>query len=221
MRKLAVMLLALIVACSGQQSKEEKAEGNKDVPKMKMEEKVEYARTEAGNPIVVLKTSMGDIEVEVFEKDCPIHAANFLKLVEADYYDDNIFHRVIPNFMIQTGDPTGTGGGNPGYRLENEPLVHKNIRGNIAMAQSGQGINGSQFYIVIKDQPHLDGPTPPLNQPFPCFARVLSGMDVVDKISKVKTGEGDRPVEEIKIIEAMPKPVEKPMADADHEGEGH
>jgi len=212
MRKLAVVLLALFVACSGQQQSEDKAETKETPKKMKMTEKVEYARTEAGNPIVLLQTTMGDMEIEVFEKDCPIHAANFLKLVEAEYYDDVIFHRVIPDFMIQTGDPTGTGGGGPGYRLEMEPIKHKNIRGNIAMAQSGQGVNGSQFYIVVKDSPHLD------NQ-FPCFARVIKGMEVADAISKVKT-VNDKPVEDVKIITAAPKPAGKEMAES-HEGEGH
>lgn len=212
MKKLALVMLALMVACSGQQKKEE-GEKAEEMPKLKMETPVEYARTEAGNPIVLFKTSMGDFEVEVFEKDCPIHAGNFLKLVEEDIYDDNIFHRVIANFMIQTGDPTGTGGGGPGYMLDPEPIKYKNVRGNIAMAQSADGINGSQFYILVADSDHLD------NQ-FPCFARIISGMDVVDAISKVKTAS-DRPVEEVKIIEAMPMPKTGTVAGQSHEGEGH
>jgi peptidylprolyl isomerase len=214
MRKLAFAMLALLVACSGQQKKEE-GEKAEEMPKLKMEAPVEYARTEAGNPIVMIKTSMGDFEVEVFETDCPIHAANFMKLVEADIYDDNIFHRVVANFMIQTGDPTGTGGGGPGYILDPEPVKYKNVRGNIAMAQSPQGINGSQFYVLVADSPHLD------NQ-FPCFARVINGMDVVDAISKIKT-EKERPVEVVKIIEAMPKPKAETetMTEESHEEEGH
>ena len=213
MRKLALVLLALMVACSGQQKKEE-TEQVEEAPVLKKEAPVEYARTDAGNPIVLLKTSLGDIEVEVFADSCPIHGGNFLKLVEADFYDDNIFHRVIPDFMIQTGDPTGTGGGGPGYVLDPEPIKYKNIRGNIAMAQSPEGINGSQFYILVADSPHLD------NQ-FPCFARVISGMDVVDAISKVKT-DGERPVEDVKIIEAMPKAMaeEEPVAEEAMEEEG-
>ncbi len=221
MRKLAVILLALAVACGGQQKQEEaKTEEPQESKKLMMEEEVEYARTEAGNPIVILETTMGEIEVEVYEKDSPIHAPNFLKLVEADYYDNNVFHRVIEDFMVQTGDPTGTGGGGPGYTLEMEPLVHKNIRGNMAMAQSAQGVNGSQFYILVSDQPHLDNPTPPANQPFPCFAGVINGMDVVDKISEVETDANNRPVEDVRIIEARPKPAEETMAES-HEGEGH
>jgi len=202
MRKYVVMLLALFVACSGQEKKEDKTEQAQIKPKAAVETKVEYARTEAGNPIVQLKTTMGDFEVEVFADSCPIHAKNFLSLVEEEIYDDNIFHRVIPNFMIQTGDPTGSGGGGPGYMLDPEPIKYKNKRSYIAMAQSQQGINGSQFYILVADSPHLD-------DKFPCFAKVISGMDVVDAISKVKT-KNEKPVETVKIITAKPKPAEVP-----------
>jgi len=202
MRKYVVMLLALFVACSGQEKKEDKTGQTQIIPKPAVEEKVEYARTEAGNPIVQVKTTMGDFEIEVFETDCPIHAKNFLQLVEGDFYNNIIFHRVIAKFMIQTGDPTGTGGHGPGYLLDPEPIKYQNKRSYIAMAQSPQGVNGSQFYILVADSPHLD------NQ-FPCFAKVISGMDVVDAISKVKT-EADRPVETMKIITAKPKPSETP-----------
>jgi cyclophilin family peptidyl-prolyl cis-trans isomerase len=202
MRKYVLIFLALFVACSGQEKKEDKTEQAKIMPKPAVEKKVEYARTEAGNPIVQVKTTMGDFEIEVFADSCPVHGNNFLQLVEDEYYDDNIFHRVIPNFMIQTGDPTGTGGGNPGYSLEPEPVKYKNKRSYIAMAQSAKEINGSQFYILVADSPHLD-------DKFPCFARVISGMDVVDAISKVKT-KNERPVVPVKIITARPKPVETP-----------
>jgi len=202
MRKYVVILLALFVACSGQEKKEDKTEQAQIKPKVAEEKIIEYARTEAGNPIVQVKTTMGDFEIEVFADSCPIHAKNFLNLVEGEIYNDNIFHRVIPNFMIQTGDPTGTGGGGPDYMLDPEPIKYKNKRSYIAMAQSPQGINGSQFYILVADSPHLD------NQ-FPCFARVISGMNVVDAISKVKT-QDDRPVENVKIITAKPKPAEAP-----------
>ncbi len=198
MRKYAVVLLALLVACSGQQKKEEEKQAE-EISKPAVEKKVVYARTEAGNPIVLMKTSMGDIEIEVFEKDCPIHGGNFLKLVENEFYDDVSFHRIVPGFVIQGGDPTGTGGGGPGYRLEPEKSKYKNKRSYIAMAQSPQGINGSQFYILLGDAPHLD-------PKFPCFARVIKGMDVVDAISKVKV-EKQKPIEPVKIIEARLKTV--------------
>jgi cyclophilin family peptidyl-prolyl cis-trans isomerase len=201
MRKLAIIFLALLVACSGQQKKEDETKKSEAMPKQKQEAAKEYALTKDGNPIVTFKTTMGDFDVEVFADSCPIHGANFLRLVDGEVYDDNIFHRVIPDFMIQTGDPTGTGRGDPGYWLEQEakPFKYKNLRSYIAMAQTGDGrINGSQFYILVKDSPHLDNK-------FPCFARVISGMDVVDKISKVKTDKNDRPVEDVRIISARRK----------------
>lgn len=204
MKKFAVLfmasLVALFIACSGSQKKEEKTEKMEPAPKPAVEKKVEYARTAEGNPIVTVETSMGNFDVEVFEKDCPIHAANFLKLVEADYYSDMIFHRVVPDFMIQTGDPLGTGRGTPGYMLDQEkkPFKYTNKRGFLAMAQTADGqINGSQFYILVKDSPHL-------NDKFPCFGKVISGMDVVDAISKVKT-KSDRPIEDVKLIDIAPK----------------
>lgn len=203
MRGFAILILALLVACSGNQKKEDKQAQTEAPPRPAVEKKVEYARTETGNPVVEFQTTMGNFAVEVFEKDCPVHAANFLKLVEEEYYDDNIFHRVASNFIIQTGDPTGTGKGTPGYMLEQEkkPFLYKNKRSYIAMAQTSDGqINGSQFYILVKDSPHLD-------DAFPCFARVISGMDIADAISKVKT-EKERPLEDVRIITAELKPVE-------------
>ncbi|MCD6161140.1 MAG: peptidylprolyl isomerase [candidate division Zixibacteria bacterium] len=162
-----------------------------------------------------MKTTMGDIEIEVFEKDCPIHAKNFLKLVENEYYDDLTFHRIAKDFVIQGGDPTGTGGGGPGYRLDMEEKVevgkkgkktkqfkYKNKRSYLAMAQSAQGVNGSQFYILVNDAPHLDAK-------FPCFAKVIKGMDVVDAINKVKT-QNSKPVEPVKMLEVKPKPPTPP-----------
>jgi len=201
MRNLLVLLLTLVLACSGQQQKQE-AKQTEQTIQPPAQEKVEYATTEAGNPIVLIKTSMGDVEIEVLKNDTPIHASNFLRLVENDYYDGVIFHRVIADFMIQTGDPTGTGGGGPGYNLapEPKPFKYENRRSYLAMAQSADGtINGSQFYILVKDSPHL-------NDKFPCFARVITGMEVVDAISKVKTDGSDRPIEPVTIIEAKPKP---------------
>jgi len=182
MKKYMILFLAVLVAFACSQKKEEKTEETKITPKSAVEKVVEYARTEAGNPIVLMKTNMGDLEIEVFENDCPIHAKNFLKLVENEYYDGVIFHRVAKDFVVQGGDPTGSGGGGPGYRLEQEvkPFKYKNKRSYIAMAQSPQGVNGSQFYILVNDAAHLD-------DKFPCFAKVIKGMDVVDKMNEVKT----------------------------------
>jgi cyclophilin family peptidyl-prolyl cis-trans isomerase len=208
MKKLALIFLTLLVACSGQQKKEDETKKAEPMLKEKQEAPKEYALSKDGNPIVTFKTTMGDFDVEVFADSCPIHGGNFLKLVDAEYYDDNIFHRVIPNFMVQTGDPTSTGSGDPGYWLEQEakPFKYKNLRSYIAMAQTNDGrINGSQFYILVKDSPHLDNK-------FPCFARVISGMDVVDKISKVKTDKNDRPLEDVRIITAKRKVKTPEMA---------
>lgn len=200
MKKYTVLLLAVLVAFACSQKKEEKAEETKAVPKAAVEEPVEYARTEAGNPIVLMKTNMGDLEIEVFENECPIHAKNFLKLLENEYYDDVIFHRVSKDFVVQGGDPTGSGGGGPGYRLDQEgkPFKYKNKRSYLAMAQSPQGVNGSQFYILVNDATHLD-------DRFPCFAKVIKGIDVVDKMNEVKTVK-DRPIEPVKMLEVRPKP---------------
>jgi len=207
MKKFAVLfmvsIVALFIACSGNQKKEDKTEKMEPAPKPAVEQKTEYARTADGDPIVTVETSMGNFDVEIFEKDSPIHAANFMKLVDADYYSDMIFHRVVPDFMIQTGDPLGTGRGTPGYMLEQEqkPFKYANKRGYLAMAQTADGqINGSQFYILVKDSPHL-------NDKFPCFGKVISGMDVVDAISKVTT-KNERPVKEVKLIDIVPKAPE-------------
>jgi len=200
MKKYMILFLAVLVAFACSQKKEEKTEETKITPKSAVEKVVEYARTEAGNPIVLMKTNMGDLEIEVFENDCPIHAKNFLKLVENEYYDGVIFHRVAKDFVVQGGDPTGSGGGGPGYRLEQEvkPFKYKNKRSYIAMAQSPQGVNGSQFYILVNDAAHLD-------DKFPCFAKVIKGMDVVDKMNEVKT-QKSKPIEPIKMLEVKPKP---------------
>jgi len=200
MKRYMILFLAVLVAFACSQKKEEKTEETKITPKSAVEKAVEYARTEAGNPIVLMKTNMGDLEIEVFENDCPIHAKNFLKLVENEYYDGVIFHRVAKDFVVQGGDPTGSGGGGPGYRLEQEvkPFKYKNKRSYIAMAQSPQGVNGSQFYILVNDAAHLD-------DKFPCFAKVIKGMDVVDKMNEVKT-QKSKPIEPIKMLEVKPKP---------------
>lgn len=215
MKKFAVILLALVFVFACQEKAEKKTEAAKETPKPAVEQKVEYVRTDAGNPIVLMKTTMGDIEIEVFEKDSPIHAQNFLKLVENEYYDDLTFHRISKDFVIQGGDPTGTGGGGPGYRLDMEEKVevgkkgkttkqfkYKNKRSYLAMAQSPQGVNGSQFYFLVNDAPHLDAK-------FPCFAKVIKGMDVVDAMNKVKTKD-DKPVEPVKMLEVTPKPPTPP-----------
>ena len=138
-----------------------------------------------------IHTNHGAIEVELFDEDAPKTVENFRKLAADGFYDGVVFHRVIPDFMIQGGDPTGTGSGGPGYQFEDEANDNKVARGALAMANAGPNTNGSQFFIVTTEAaPWLDGK-------HTVFGRVTSGMDVVDAISEVGTGPGDRPREDV------------------------
>ena len=140
-----------------------------------------------------LHTNHGAIELELHDDDSPKTVENFRKLAADGFYDGVIFHRGIPDFMIQGGDPTGTGTGGPGYQFEDEFNDHPVARGALAMANAGPNTNGSQFFIVTADAcPWLDGK-------HTVFGRVTNGMDVVDTISKVQTGAGDRPREDVVI----------------------
>jgi peptidylprolyl isomerase len=144
---------------------------------------------------VLLKTSMGDITIELAE-DMPITAGNFEKLVAKGYYNGTIFHRIIAGFMIQGGDPTGTGCGGPGYAIKDEfGRNSKNDKGTLSMANAGPNTGGSQFFINLVNNNFLD-------KKHPVFGKVISGMDVVEAAGKVKTGPGDRPIKEVKIITA-------------------
>jgi peptidylprolyl isomerase len=154
------------------------------------------------NTKVKIETSEGDIIIELYN-DMPVTAGNFQKLVSNGYYDGVVFHRIIPNFMIQGGDPTGTGAGGPGYVIKDEFVKgHSNIRGTISMANSGPNSGGSQFFINLVDNSFLDFDKEPLSSKHPVFGEVIEGIDVVDKISSVKTGVGDKPVVEVKILKA-------------------
>ena len=140
-----------------------------------------------------LHTNQGPIEVELFDGEAPKTVENFRKLAEDRFYDGVIFHRVIPDFMIQGGDPTGTGTGGPGYTFEDETNDHKVERGALAMANAGPNTNGSQFFIVTADAcPWLDGK-------HTVFGRVTGGMDVVDTISALDTDAADRPRQDVVI----------------------
>jgi peptidyl-prolyl cis-trans isomerase B (cyclophilin B) len=140
-----------------------------------------------------LHTNQGPIAVELFDDDAPKTVENFLKLSRDGFYDGVVFHRVIPDFMIQGGDPTGTGTGGPGYTFEDEFNQHKVERGALAMANAGPNTNGSQFFIVTtRAAPWLDGK-------HTVFGRVTNGMDVVDAISGVDTDHNDKPREPITI----------------------
>jgi cyclophilin family peptidyl-prolyl cis-trans isomerase len=147
-------------------------------------------------PAATLRTSKGDVELELFPDDAPKTVANFEKLATEGFYDGLTFHRVIPDFMVQTGCPRGDGTGGPGYQFEDEFNEHKVERGALAMANAGPDTNGSQFFIVTADAcPWLDGK-------HTVFGRVASGQDVVDAISQVDRDERDRPREPV-LIESV------------------
>jgi peptidyl-prolyl cis-trans isomerase B (cyclophilin B) len=140
-----------------------------------------------------LHTNHGAIEVELFDEDAPKTVENFRTLAGDGFYDGVVFHRVIPDFMIQGGDPTGTGMGGPGYTFEDEPNDHSVVRGVLAMANAGPNTNGSQFFIVTAEA------TPWLDGKHTVFGRVTTGMDVVDTISQLETDANDKPREPVVI----------------------
>src|SRR6188508_1262173 len=140
-----------------------------------------------------MHTNAGKIAIELFDDDAPKTVENFRKLADDGFYDGLIFHRIIPDFMIQGGCPEGTGTGGPGYQFEDEINDHKVVRGALAMANAGPNTNGSQFFIVTADEcPWLDGK-------HTVFGQVTGGQDVVERIGSTQTDGRDRPTDEIKI----------------------
>lgn len=153
--------------------------------------------TTMGNTKVLLKTNMGDITVMLYDDKAPLTAGNFENLVKKGFYDGTIFHRVIDNFMIQGGDPTGTGMGDPGYKIKDEfgvGLKHDK-KGILSMANAGPNTGGSQFFITLV-------PTPWLDQKHAIFGEVVSGMDIVEKIGKTQVDKNDRPINKVIIEKA-------------------
>ena len=136
---------------------------------------------------------LGAIEIEFFDDDAPVTVKNFRDLAGQGFYDGLIFHRVIPDFMIQGGCPDGIGTGGPGYQFEDEINDHKIVRGALAMATAGPNTNGSQFFIVTA------GGCPWLDGKHTVFGEVVSGMDVVDQLEATPTGAQDRPSERLEI----------------------
>lgn len=174
-----------------------------DIPEHKAAWKKEQAIREAEAkaqpplPRVLLKTSKGDIEIELFENEAPNTVANFIALVEKKFYDGTPFHRVLPHFMAQGGDPTGTGTGGPGYAVPCEcyqPDFRKHFRGSLSMAHAGRDTGGSQFFLTFR-------PTPFLNGKHTVFGRVVKGFDVLPKIQRVDPSKQEQP-EPDKILEA-------------------
>lgn len=146
------------------------------------------------NPTAVFETNLGNFTVELYQDKAPTTVDNFIKLAEKKFYDATIFHRVIDGFMIQGGDPNGDGTGGPGYSIRDE--FHKDLKhsevGILSMANAGPNTGGSQFFITV-------APTPWLDNHHTIFGKVISGMDVVMKISKVKTNPSDKPLEKVVV----------------------
>jgi cyclophilin family peptidyl-prolyl cis-trans isomerase len=138
------------------------------------------------------ETTLGNFTIELFEQQVPNTVGNFITLAEKNFYDGVIFHRVIDGFMIQGGDPTGTGRGGPGYQFADEfhPQLKHSSEGILSMANAGPNTNGSQFFITLGPTPHLDGR-------HAVFGKVVEGMAVVKKIGKTPTEPGDRPVTDV------------------------
>jgi cyclophilin family peptidyl-prolyl cis-trans isomerase len=147
------------------------------------------------NPVAEIETNHGTVKVELFEKEAPDTVANFIKLAEKGYYDGVIFHRVIPGFMIQGGDPTGTGRGGPGYTILDEfhPKLRHDKAGMLSMANAGPDTGGSQFFITLAATPHLD-------DRHAIFGKVIEGQDVVKKIGDLPRDRSDRPRDEAKMV---------------------
>ena len=147
-----------------------------------------------GNKIAEFNTSKGTIKIELFGDKAPLTVGNFVKLVDQGFYNGLIFHRVIPDFMVQTGCPHGTGRGGPGYTIKDEfhPDLKHNSKGILSMANAGPNTGGSQFFITV-------APTPWLDKHHAIFGKVVEGMNVVETISKVEKDRTDKPLQEIKI----------------------
>jgi cyclophilin family peptidyl-prolyl cis-trans isomerase len=146
----------------------------------------------AGNPIAHFETSQGDFDVELFADNAPVTVKNFVDLARKGFYDGLLFHRVISDFMIQGGDPKGTGMGGPGYTIKDEfhPSLRHSGPGILSMANAGPNTGGSQFFITLASTPWLDNK-------HAVFGKVTKGLDIVQKIGKTQTGRNDRPVQDV------------------------
>jgi len=146
------------------------------------------------NPTATIETNHGTVRVELFEDRAPGTVKNFTDLAEKGFYDGVVFHRVIEGFMIQGGDPDGTGRGGPGYTIKDEfhPELKHDVRGILSMANAGPNTGGSQFFITLAPTPWLDGK-------HAIFGKVVDGMDVVETIGSVDTDRSDRPKDEVRM----------------------
>jgi len=150
-----------------------------------------YQPGTGGKMLAVVETNKGTFKFELLPDVAPGTVQNFVKLAKKGFYDGTIFHRIIPGFMMQGGDPNGTGTGGPGYTIKAEFNKSKHTAGTVAMARSAHPDSaGSQFYVCFAPAPHLDGQ-------YTVFGQVIEGMDVVHEIEKVRTGKNDRPLEDV------------------------
>jgi len=191
---LAVMAMVIASGCVG--------EGDQPAYQDKSGSDADYSDGNSmGNSVAVFDTSMGTFNVMLYEDQMPVTAGNFIKLAKEGFYDGIIFHRVIADFMIQGGDPTGTGTGGPGYTIEDEFVEGlSNVKGTIAMANAGQpNSGGSQFFINLVDNVYLDWDKPPGSSKHPVFGKVVEGMDVIEAIGNTPVGPAARPVEDVVI----------------------
>ncbi len=186
-----IVIVLLLAGCNHTNDVEEEqsttstkeAETMTEVPKMQIDKNKKYSAK--------METSAGDIELTLFAKDAPKTVNNFVVLSKKGFYDGTIFHRIIPDFMVQRGDPEGNGTGGPGYQFEDEINSIKLTQGKLAMANAGPDTNGSQFFIITaKETAWLDGK-------HTVFGEASKGMDVVLKISEAETGQNDKPLEDI------------------------
>ena len=203
MKKFLILSMLLFIFCGEDASEETPVEATIETTE---EIEMTYDKTysappamninESANYSAVIETSLGSIEIELFTDIAPITVNNFVNLSKDGYYDNVIFHRVIKGFMIQGGDPSGTGHGEmgkyPGYEFQDElnnPMQYE--KGIVAMANRGPNTNGSQFFIM-----HVDYPLP---YDYTIFGKVSNGIDVVDAIANVQTGDMDKPVDDVVI----------------------
>lgn len=153
-----------------------------------------------GNRVAIFQTNKGTFKIELFEDKAPKTTENFIQLVNKGFYNGLIFHRVIPQFMIQGGCPKGNGTGGPGYTIKDE--FHKelsNVRGTIAMANRGPNTGGSQWFINVVDNCYLDFDKKPYSSAHPVFGKVIEGMNIVDQISNLKADGNDKPLQDVII----------------------
>ncbi|WP_378956432.1 peptidylprolyl isomerase [Pelosinus sp. sgz500959] len=180
-----LMQVFLVAGCSGNTGNSNNQVAPDNTPKQTTSKK---------NSVAKFETSKGDFKIELFEDKAPITTKNFIDLVNKNFYNGLIFHRVIDGFMIQGGDPNGNGTGGPGYKIPDEfhPDLKHDAAGIISMANAGPNTGGSQFFITLAPTPHLD-------KKHAVFGKVIVGLDVVQAIGKVKTGAMDKPVENVVI----------------------